>query len=75
MLKRLRATVPLRVSLVAATLLLAACGLAVSGIAVTSILYNSQIHRVDRNLNDASHDDKHWVVGAGPHIGRIMSRC
>jgi two-component system, OmpR family, sensor kinase len=55
MLKRLRATVPLRVSLVAATLLLAACGLAVSGIAVTSILYNSQIRRVDRNLLDASH--------------------
>ena len=55
MLKRLRATVPLRVSLVTATLLLAACGLAVSGIAVTSILYDSQIRRVDRNLLDASH--------------------
>jgi two-component system, OmpR family, sensor kinase len=53
MLKRLRAAVPLRVSLVVATLLLAACGLAVSGIAVTSILRNSQIHRVDRNLSDA----------------------
>jgi two-component system OmpR family sensor kinase len=54
MLKRLRAAVPLRVSLVAATLLLAACGLMVSGIAVTSILRNSQIHRVDRNLSDAT---------------------
>jgi two-component system, OmpR family, sensor kinase len=54
MLKRLRATVPLRVSLVAATLVLAACGLAVSGVAVEAILRNSQIHRVDRNLLDAS---------------------
>src|SRR5437588_690400 len=54
MLNRLRAAVPLRVSLVAATLLLAACGLTVSGIAVTSILRNSQIHRVDRNLSDAT---------------------
>jgi two-component system OmpR family sensor kinase len=54
MLKRLRAAVPLRVSLVVATLLLAACGLAVSGIAVEAILRNSQIHRVDRNLLDAS---------------------
>jgi HAMP domain-containing protein len=54
MLKRLRAAVPLRVSLVVATLLLAACGLAVSGIAVTSILRNSQMHRVDRNLSDAT---------------------
>jgi two-component system, OmpR family, sensor kinase len=55
MLKRLRAGVPLRVSLVVATLLLAACGLAVSGVAVESILRNSQFHRVDRNLLDATH--------------------
>ena len=41
--KRLRAAVPLRVGLVAATLLLAACGLTASGIAVTSILRHSQI--------------------------------
>ena len=61
MLKRLRAAVPLRVSLVAATLVLAACGLAVSGIAVTSILRNSQIHRVDRNLVDATHG---WALAA-----------
>jgi two-component system, OmpR family, sensor kinase len=61
MLKRLQAAVPLRVSLVAATLLLAACGLAVSGIAVTSILRNSQIHRVDRNLVDAT---RGWALAA-----------
>ena len=61
MLKRLRAAVPLRVSLVAATLVLAACGLAVSGIAVTSILLNSQIHRVDRNLVDAT---RGWALAA-----------
>jgi two-component system OmpR family sensor kinase len=54
MLKRLRAAVPLRVSLVAATLILAACGLAVSGIAVTAILLDSQIRRVDHALLDAS---------------------
>src|SRR5580693_7092271 len=61
MLKRLQAAVPLRVSLVAATLVLAACGLAVSGIAVTSILRNSQIHRVDRNLVDAT---RGWALAA-----------
>ena len=61
MLKRLRATVPLRVSLVAATLVLAACGLAVSGVAVEAILRNSQIHRVDRNLLDAS---RGWALAA-----------
>ncbi|MGA7131495.1 MAG: HAMP domain-containing sensor histidine kinase [Mycobacterium sp.] len=54
MLKQLRAAIPLRVSLVAATLVLVACGLAVSGIVVTSILLNSQIRRVDRSLLDAS---------------------
>ena len=63
MLKRLRAAVPLRVSLVVATLLLVACGLTVSGIAVTSILRNSQIHRVDRNLLDATHG---WALTRQP---------
>ena len=70
MLKRLRATVPLRVSLVVATLVLAACGLAVSGVAVEAILRNSQIHRVDRNLLDAS---RGWALATrttspGPHL-------
>jgi two-component system, OmpR family, sensor kinase len=52
--KQHRAAVPLRVGLVAATLLLAACGLMASGIAVTSILRHSLINRVDQNLLDAS---------------------
>jgi two-component system OmpR family sensor kinase len=42
------------VGLVAATLLLAACGLLASGIAVTSILRHSLINRVDQTLEDAS---------------------
>ncbi|MCW1957377.1 MAG: HAMP domain-containing histidine kinase [Mycobacterium sp.] len=45
---------PLRVSLVAAMLLLAACGLLTSGIAVTSILRHSLLNRVDERLLDAS---------------------
>jgi len=45
---------PLRVSLVAAMLLLVACGLLASGIAVTSILRQSLINRVDQSLIDAS---------------------
>jgi two-component system, OmpR family, sensor kinase len=46
--------IPLRVSLVAATLLLVACGLLASGIAVTSILRHSLMSRVDQTLLDAS---------------------
>ncbi|HZA10555.1 HAMP domain-containing sensor histidine kinase [Mycobacterium sp.] len=46
--------VPLRVGLVAATLVLVACGLLASGIAVTSILRHSLIGRVDQTLMDAS---------------------
>src|SRR6201998_37128 len=45
---------PLRVSLVAATLLLVTCGLVASGIAVTSILRHSLISRIDQTLLDAS---------------------
>jgi two-component system OmpR family sensor kinase len=45
---------PLRVALVAATLVLVACGLLASGIAVTSILRHSLISRVDQTLMDAS---------------------
>ena len=45
---------PLRVSLVAAMLLLAACGLLASGVAVTSILRHSLLNRVDERLMDAS---------------------
>ena len=47
-------SLPLRVSLVAAMLLLVACGLLASGIAVTSILRQSLINRVDQSLIDAS---------------------
>ncbi len=52
--RRHRAALSLRVVLVAATLLLAACGLTASGIAVTSILRHSQIKRVDQMLDEAS---------------------
>jgi two-component system OmpR family sensor kinase len=45
---------PLRVSLVAAMLLLVGCGLLASGIAVTSILRHSLMSRVDERLVDAS---------------------
>ena len=46
--------IPLRVGLVAATLVLVACGLLASGIAVTSIMRHSLINRVDQTLLDAS---------------------
>src|ERR1700759_950457 len=52
--KHHRAAVPLRVGLVAATLLLAACGLTASGIAVTEILRHSLIKRVDQTLEEGS---------------------
>lgn len=47
-------TLPLRVGLVAAMLLLVACGLLASGIAVTSILRHSLLDRVDQTLVEAS---------------------
>ena len=46
--------IPLRVALVAATLVLVACGLLASGIAVTTILRHDQTNRVDETLLDAS---------------------
>jgi two-component system, OmpR family, sensor kinase len=46
--------VPLKVGLVAATLVLVACGLLASGIAVTSILRHTLTNRVDQTLLDAS---------------------
>ena len=46
--------IPLRVGLVAATLVLVACGLLASGISVTSILRHSLIDRIDQTLLDAS---------------------
>ena len=46
--------IPLRVGLVAATLVLVACGLLASGIAVTSIIRHTLVNRVDETLLDAS---------------------
>ncbi|MCV7437823.1 sensor histidine kinase [Mycobacterium seoulense] len=54
MTKQHRRGLPLRVGLVAATLVLVACGLAASGIAVTSILRHSLVSRIDQTLLDAS---------------------
>jgi two-component system, OmpR family, sensor kinase len=54
MSRRLRAALSLRLALVAALLLLAACGLTTSGIAVTEILRHSLIKRVDQTLREAS---------------------
>jgi two-component system OmpR family sensor kinase len=66
------------VGLVAATLLLAACGLLASGIAVTSILRHSLINRVDQTLLDAS---RSWAqaprgispMRRGPNVERPPS--
>jgi len=46
--------IPLRIGLVAATLVLVACGLLASGIAVTTILRHTLSNRVDQELLDAS---------------------
>ncbi len=54
MANKVRRGIPLRVGLVAATLILVACGLAVSGLAVTSILRHSLVNRVDQTLLEAS---------------------
>lgn len=50
----MRRGIPLKVGLVAAALVLVACGLLASGIAVTSILRHTLINRVDQALIDAS---------------------
>jgi len=71
---------PLRVGLVAATLVLVACGLATSGIAVTSILRHSLISRIDSTLLEAS---RSWAQAPrrqsappyeGPDPGRPPSK-
>src|SRR5882757_4288399 len=72
-----RRGLPLRVGLVAATLVLVACGLAVSGIAVTSILRHSLVSRIDSTLLDAS---RTWAQAPrrqsadGPDAGRPPSK-
>src|ERR1700709_1906006 len=54
-MERLRSRgIPLRVGLVAATLVLVAFGLLASGVAVTSIMRHSLVNRVDQTLLDAS---------------------
>ena len=59
----LRRGIPLRVALVAATLVLVACGLLASGVAVTTILQHSLLNRVDQTLIDASQS---WAQEARP---------
>ena len=54
MSRSVRPGIPLRVALVAATLVLVAMGLLASGIAVTTILRTDLINRVDQTLIDAS---------------------
>src|ERR1700724_3339438 len=54
MATQVRRGLPLRVGLVAATLVLVACGLAASGIWVRSILRRSLISRSDQTLLEAS---------------------
>ncbi|MGJ6122031.1 HAMP domain-containing sensor histidine kinase [Mycolicibacterium sp. Y3] len=54
MTEQRRRGVPLRVGLVAATLVLVAFGLLASGIAVTSIMSHTEVDRIDQTLLDAS---------------------
>ena len=70
----------MRIGLVAATLLLVACGLVTSGVAVTSILRHSLISRIDSNLLEAS---RSWAQAPrresappyeGPDPGRPPSK-
>ena len=75
-----RRGLPLRIGLVAATLLLVTCGLVTSGVAVTSILRHSLISRIDSNLLEAS---RSWAQAPrrqsappyeGPDPGRPPSK-
>jgi two-component system, OmpR family, sensor kinase len=78
MSEHIRHALPLRVALVAATLVLVACGLLASGIAVTTILRHDLISRVDQTLVDASNG---WAqaprrttpLSEGPNPGRPPS--
>ena len=55
--------VPLRVGLVAAALVLVACGLLASGVAVTSIMRHTEVSRIDQTLLDAS---RSWAQAPRP---------
>ena len=79
MSEHVRRGVPLRLALVAATLVLVAFGLLASGIAVSTILRHDLITRVDQNLIDASNG---WAqaprrmsppANEGPNPGRPPS--
>ncbi|MDT5175013.1 MAG: two-component system, OmpR family, sensor kinase [Mycobacterium sp.] len=80
MASRYRRGVPLRVGLVAATLVLVMCGLLASGVAVTSILRHSLISRIDSTLMDATRTwaqapRKHTLFnGEGPDPARPPSK-
>jgi two-component system OmpR family sensor kinase len=80
MASRYRRGVPLRVGLVAATLVLVMCGLLASGVAVTSILRHSLISRIDSTLMDATRTwaqapRKHTLSnGEGPDPARPPSK-
>ncbi|MGH3581076.1 MAG: two-component sensor histidine kinase, partial [Mycobacterium sp.] len=54
MTEQRRRGVPLRVGLVAATLVLVTFGLLASGVAVTSIMSHTEVDRIDQTLLDAS---------------------
>ncbi|BBX76080.1 HAMP domain-containing histidine kinase [Mycobacterium shinjukuense] len=60
--------VPLRVGLVAATLVLVLGGLVVSGVAVTSILRHSLISRIDSTLLDAA---RTWAQAPWKHAPNL----
>jgi two-component system OmpR family sensor kinase len=75
-----RRGLPMRIGLVAATLVLVACGLVTSGVAVTSILRHSLISRIDSTLLEAS---RSWAQAPrrqlappyeGPDPGRPPSK-
>ncbi|CAJ1504096.1 HAMP domain-containing sensor histidine kinase [[Mycobacterium] kokjensenii] len=66
--KPLRDILPLRVSLVAATLAMVAIGLLAQGYAVTTILRHRLISRIDATLIDAAHG---WAL---EQRGRLPSR-
>lgn len=52
--RQIKRGIPLRIGLVAAALVLVACGLVASGVAVTTIMRHSLLNRVDETLLDAS---------------------
>jgi two-component system OmpR family sensor kinase len=80
MASRYRRGVPLRVGLVAATLVLVMSGLLASGVGVTSILRHSLISRIDSTLMDATRTwaqapRKHTLFnGEGPDPARPPSK-